>query len=480
MKNNIVAVYIRVSTDNQTEFSPDAQLKAIKEYAKKNNLQIDPKYIFKDEGISGRKAEKRPEFMKMIAIAKTKPNSPFSKILVHKFDRFARNREDSVVYKSLLKKECNVEVTSITEDFGNDKFSVILEAMLEAMAEYYSLNLSDEVFKGMNEKANRGEWQTKAPFGYKMLNKELIIEEKQSMIVKMIYSDYLNNLGFQKIAKKLNDMKIKTNRGNNFEVRTVEYILKNPIYAGIVRWCPNSKNSWDFNFREQNSIKKESKYPIIISLEDFNKVQQKIQQNKEKFKYIKNEQKQHWLRKLIKCSNCNSTLTTTGNALQCIGYAHGSCNESHYISIKKITKAILNQLKNDFNYPINLSIKQSKNNNNELQEYEILEKLINQEKDKLIRCKNLYLEGIDTIDEYKENKNNITKKLNEFNEKLEKIEIKTNSEFNKEFKINVKNVYELLLDENIDMSVKYTAIHEIIDKIIYNKKEETLLITYKN
>ena len=464
MKNDIAAVYLRVSTDSQTEYSPDAQLKAIKDYAKKHDLQIDPKYIFKDEGISGRKAEKRPEFMRMIATAKTKPHSPFSKILVHKFDRFARNREDSVVYKSLLKKECNVDVVSITEDFGEDKFSVILEAMLEAMAEYYSLNLSDEVMKGMTEKANRGEYQTKAPFGYKMVDKKLIIDESQAKIVKMIYSDYLNGLGFQKIAKKLNDMKIKTNRGNNFEVRTIEYILKNQIYCGTVTW---------------NSITKEGKYPIIISKEDFNKVQEKIKTNKEKFKHIKNNAQQHWLRKLVKCSNCGSTLTTTQNALQCIGYSHGSCNESHYISINKISKAILEQLKKDFNYPINLKIKKT-NKSSEIEELEILENLIEKEKDKLIRCKNLYMEGIDTIEEYKVNKSNITNKLKEYEQQLKSIKPKEQINDNKELSINVENVYNMLIDDNIDMDIKYTAVHEIIVKIVYNKKEETLEITYKN
>ena len=463
MKNNIVAVYLRVSTDSQTEYSPDAQLKAIKEYAKKHDLQIDPKYIFKDEGISGRKAEKRPEFMRMIAIAKTKPHSPFSKILVHKFDRFARNREDSVVYKSLLKKECNVDVVSITEDFGEDKFSVILEAMLEAMAEYYSLNLSDEVMKGMTEKANRGEYQTKAPFGYKMVDKKLIVDESQAKIVKMIYSDYLSGLGFQKIAKKLNDMKIKTNQGNNFEVRTVEYILKNQIYSGTVTW---------------NSITKEGKYPIIISKEDFNKVQNKIKTNKEKFKHIKNNAQQHWLRKLVKCSNCGSTLTTTQNALQCIGYSHGSCNESHYISINKISKAILEQLKKDFNYPINLRIK--KTNKSSVDELEILENLIKKEEEKLERCKNLYIEGIDTLEEYKVNKSNITNKLKEYEQQLKSIKPKKEVDDSKELSINVENLYNMLIDDNIDMDIKYTAVHEIIDKIVYNKKEETLEITYKN
>lgn len=479
MKNNIVAVYLRVSTDSQTEYSPNAQLKAIKDYAKKHDLQIDPKYIFRDEGISGRNAEKRPEFMRMIATAKTKPHSPFSKILVHKFDRFARNREDSVVYKSLLKKECNVDVVSITEDFGEDKFSVILEAMLEAMAEYYSLNLSDEVMKGMTEKANRGEFQTKAPFGYKMVDKKLIIDESQSKIVKMVYSDYLSGLGFQKIAKKLNDMKIKTNCGNNFEVRTIEYILRNPIYCGTVSWCPGAKNSWDFEYRDKNAIKTEGSYQTIISKENFVKVQEKIKTNKEKFKYIKGNTKQHWLRKLVKCSNCGSTLTTTQNALQCIGYSHGSCSESHYISINKISKAILEQLKMDFNYPINLRIKKT-NKSSEVDELEILEALIKKEEEKLERCKNLYIEGIDTLEEYKVNKLNITNKLKEYEQQLKSIKPKKQTGDSKEFSINVKNLYNMLIDNNIDMDIKYTAIHEIIDKIVYNKKEETLEITYKN
>ena len=372
-----------------------------------------------------------------------------------------------------------MDVVSITEDFGEDKFSVILEAMLEAMAEYYSLNLSDEVMKGMTEKANRGEFQTKAPFGYKMVDKKLIVDESQSKIVKMVYSDYLSGLGFQKIAKKLNDMKIKTNCGNNFEVRTIEYILRNPIYCGTVSWCPGAKNSWDFEYRDKNAIKTEGSYQTIISKENFAKVQEKIKTNKEKFKYIKGNTKQHWLRKLVKCSNCGSTLTTTQNALQCIGYSHGSCSESHYISINKISKAILEQLKMDFNYPINLRIKKT-NKSSEVDELEILEALIKKEEEKLERCKNLYIEGIDTLEEYKVNKLNITNKLKEYEQQLKSIKPKKQTGDSKEFSINVKNLYNMLIDNNIDMDIKYTAIHEIIDKIVYNKKEETLEITYKN
>lgn len=476
--NNTAAVYIRVSTDSQTEYSPDAQLKAIKEYARKKNLEIDTKYIYKDEGISGRKAEKRPAFMNMIATAKTKPNSPFSVILVHRFDRFARNREDSIVYKSLLKRECHVDVISITEDFGDDKFSVIMEAMLEAMAEYYSLNLSDEVKKGMVEKANRGEYQTKAPFGYKIVKKDLIVDENNSKIVKMIFDDYERGLGFQNIAKKLNSMNIRTTNNNKWEVRTVEYLLRNPTYKGYTLWTPGNKSSWNYKNRKENGILKKGNFESIISEEQFDKIQEKIINNKSLYKYPK-KSNFHWVSRLIKCSDCNSTLTTTKKGLQCIGYSHGSCEKSHSITYNKICTAILNQLKQDFQNPVDITIKHDNSNHDNTSD--IIKNEINQLNDKLIRYKNLYLEGIDTIEEYKNYKSTIEIKIKDLKEQLnesEKNGINEKNDFTT-FSTNAKNIYELLIDDNVDMEIKYNAVHKLIDYIIFNKEKNTIEIVYK-
>ena len=91
----------------------------------------------------------------MIGLAKSKPK-PFDVILVWKFSRFARNREDSVVYKSMLRKELNIDVVSISEDVGDDKMAILFEAMIEAMDEYYSIILAEEVKRGMTEKEKRG------------------------------------------------------------------------------------------------------------------------------------------------------------------------------------------------------------------------------------------------------------------------------------------------------------------------------------
>ena len=100
----VAAAYIRVSTDDQLEYSPDSQLEKIRLYAERNQILLPKEFIFVDEGISGRKTKNRPAFNEMIGLAKRNPK-PFDVILVWKFSRFARNREDSIVYKSMLKLE---------------------------------------------------------------------------------------------------------------------------------------------------------------------------------------------------------------------------------------------------------------------------------------------------------------------------------------------------------------------------------------
>ena len=117
------AAYIRVSTEDQIEYSPDSQLKKIQEYAHSHQILLPKHLIFQDEGISGRSARKRPAFMKMIGMAKQTPR-PFDVILVWKFSRFARSRQDSILYKSMLRKDCGINVISITEQLSDDPTAI--------------------------------------------------------------------------------------------------------------------------------------------------------------------------------------------------------------------------------------------------------------------------------------------------------------------------------------------------------------------
>ena len=102
----IGAAYIRVSTDDQAELSPDAQIRVIREAAKADSFIIPEEFIFMEKkGISGRKADNRPEFQRMIAVAKSQSPAPFKRLYVWKFSRFARNQEESIFYKGILRKK---------------------------------------------------------------------------------------------------------------------------------------------------------------------------------------------------------------------------------------------------------------------------------------------------------------------------------------------------------------------------------------
>ena len=157
-----VCAYIRVSTDSQEEYSPDAQIRLLKEYAASHDMTIID--IYQDLGISGRNADKRPQFQDMIAMAKSKEH-PYDAILVWKFSRFARNQEESIVYKSLLKKN-HVDVVSVSEPLPDGVIGELVERIFEWMDEYYSIRLSGEVRRGMTQKALAGGYNSNVPIGY--------------------------------------------------------------------------------------------------------------------------------------------------------------------------------------------------------------------------------------------------------------------------------------------------------------------------
>ena len=236
--------YIRVSTHDQEEISPDSQEHLLRDYASKNNIVILK--IFTDLGISGRKANKRPGFQEMIGLAKG-DDHPVDQILVWKFSRFARNQEESIVYKSLLKKQHNVDVVSVSEPLSDNPFGSLIERIIEWMDEYYSIRLSGEVYRGMKENALRGAYQARPPLGYKVVEhgKPPVIVPEEAKIVRTIFEKYTNEgMSFFDIARYLNSLGLKTSHGKPFERRSVEYIIQNPSYCGMIRWnrTENSTN----------------------------------------------------------------------------------------------------------------------------------------------------------------------------------------------------------------------------------------------
>lgn len=472
------AAYIRVSTDDQTEYSPDAQKKALQKFADSNNMVLLDNHIYIDEGISGRKAEKRPAFMQMITNAKSK-HKPFDVILVHKFDRFARNREDSVVYKSLLRKQCGIKVISITENIEDDKISLLVEPMLEALAEYYSVNLSEEVKKGMTEKATRGEYQTVAPYGYKWIDGNLTVLEDESKHIEYIFAQFLNGTPIMQIARNLTELGVRTHRGNAFENRTIEYILNNPVYCGYSRWTPTGKIRRDFN--NKNSIIAKGSHKAIIQEDVFKKVQTKlstIKSTRSKKSRPATEYK-HYLSGIVRCGACGSTLSYMGkmNSLQCWKYNHALCKISHSISIKKIEQALEIELKSIINsdnlceYVQNISCVSCASD-----ELAILTNKLNNQKKRLSRLKVAYLDGVFSLDDFKAEKEDIEKNIKEIeNDIAEKSSKKIDMDI---FRNRISNVYDILHDESYSDIDKNSALKSVIEKIVFNKSTQELEFYY--
>ncbi|MGO5051944.1 recombinase family protein [Lachnospiraceae bacterium LCP25S3_G4] len=453
------ALYIRVSSDDQLEFSPAAQERALMEYAVSNEIIVTKQNIFIDEGISGRKAEQRPAFMQMIATAKRKPK-PFDLILVHKFDRFSRSREDSIVYKSLLRKEYGIQVISVTEHIEDDKFSVILEAMLEAMAEYYSLNLSDEVLKGMTEKARRGQYQTAPPLGYDMVEKKLIINKDESKIVSYIYKKFLSGMSPYAITCQLNSMGFKTKRGNAFETRAVTFILTNPIYCGYAQW---------------NGIRKPCNNETIIDRSTYDIVQNMLVTSKRPKRSRPPETLTHWLTGLLYCSSCGGKLSSGGHKngnFQCSAYTKGKCPNSHSIMYHKISTMVIDALQDLQNSDNTIFIPRTPFHPEK--EIAMLDLSLAHIAEKEKRITDAYINGVDSLDEYKQHKLSLSYERENYLIQIENLKSSLNIASTNATSNEILGICDLLKSDFYSKEQKHAALSSIFNKIVYDKSTESL------
>lgn len=467
------AAYIRVSTEDQIEFSPDSQLKAIRKYAKEHDLILPEEFVFADEGISGRKTDKRVQFQRMIGTAKLKPK-PFDVILLWKFSRFARNREDSIVYKSMLRKQCGIEVISISEQLTEDKTSILIEALIEAMDEYYSLNLAEEVKRGMSEKFSRGGVVSQPPFGYRMQDGIFFPDETAAPIVQMIFEDYLSGVPVRQIARKLNEMGITSRHGNPFENRTVEYILTNPVYLGKLRRSLTGDRSDRYHEQDQCV---DGQHQPIITQEVFDAAQAKRADTKKMYKkYARHDQPvQFMLKGMVRCDHCGGTLimSSTGKYLQCHNYGRGKCKVSHAISIPKINAAVIAKIREDLADP-DFESRVIKQNAPKPAESPI-PALIEKEERKLERVREAFEAGIDTLEEYRQNKQRITERLSALRAELTEIAPAPDISA---FRGRAETSLTTLTDPCASEIIKNQTLHTFVDQIIFMKPSGRIEIVY--
>lgn len=456
------ALYIRVSTEDQAELSPDAQKRLLLDYAKKNDIIVSKDFIF-SESVSGRHVQKRPEFQRMIATAK-QPSHPIDVILVWKFSRFARNQEESIVYKSMLKKD-RVDVVSVSEPLIEGPFGSLIERIIEWMDEYYSIRLSGEVLRGMKEKALQHGYQSTPCLGYDAVGhgKPFVINEAEYAMVSYIMDLYDNqNMDETAIARRCNDLGYRTKRGNPFERRTVDRILENPFYCGTVIW---------------NGVEFEGAHEVRLSRERFEKRQELIASRKRPIKARNVSTCKHWLSGLIKCSICGATLSYTGNNacpyFQCWKYAKGFHKTSVALSVKKAEEAVTDYFDQilsgaEFSY-----VRKSQPKDNNDLEIERLQKELSKLEIREKRIREAYESEIDTLEEYKTNKDRLTASRLKLNSQIKNLlhdqeepEIDTEKVLRE-----IKSVNDILKNPDVEYEEKGLLIRSVVDQIVYDKEE---------
>lgn len=256
-----VVIYARFSSHNQTEQSIEGQLKVCYDYAAQHDYRVIGEYI--DRAISG-KTDDRPQFQQMIADSSKRL---FEGVLVYQLDRFARNRYDSAVYKKRLKKN-GVRVFSARENISDDASGILIESVLEGMAEYYSAELAQKIKRGMDlngEKCLVTGGGTALGYKIDKATKKYVIDEATAPIVKRIFEMYADGATVADICRYMNSHGVTTSRGNEFNKNSLRKMLQNKRYIGIYTY---------------KGTETPGGIPQIIDDELFQRVQEKMQRNK--------------------------------------------------------------------------------------------------------------------------------------------------------------------------------------------------------
>ena len=475
--------YVRFSSDSQRSESLDAQLRAIKDYCNSNNLNLVN--VYSDSALSGTSADNRTSFLQMISDSK---KDLFDFVIVHKLDRFARNRYDQAIYEKKL-NDNKVKIVSVLEQFNDSPESVILKSVLTGMNEYYSLNLSREVKKGMYENfENNKHTAGIPPLGYDVdSEKKYIINEEEAEIVKSIFKMSLDGMGYGKIAQELNRQGFINKRGRPFAKTSIRDTLLNEKYIGNYVLGLKDKNG-KLTGTEQ---RKEGAIPAIIEKETFLLVQDMMR--KRKTGKRKNQQN-YILTGFCECGECGGAFTggglVHGRTKKYYVYACSSrksrkteCKNMQIrkellepLIFDKIREEIFQEDKMQFiSWEIEKQIKE-KNKNFNSNSRKISSKInyFESKKDKLLEA---FLDSMITKDEYNIKNSEIEKNIHDLQIELNALN-NTDLVSKKEIMQYLINLSEKFEQKNDDF--KRNVVETFVDKVIIYKDRIEIRLQFIN
>lgn len=309
-KNKLAVVYARYSSHRQGEQSIEGQLAEAYKYAAAHGLKIVHEYI--DRAMTG-KNDDREQFQTMLRDTAKKQ---FDIIILWKIDRFGRNREEIAFNKHRCKKN-GVKIVYLAESIPDTPEGVILESVLEGMAEYYSLQLAQNILRGQRISArNCQSTGGNRPLGYKTdpTTKKFVVDPETAPTVRLVFDMYAKGKTVTEIIAELNKRGLRTLRGNKFTKNSLRSILKNEKYIGIYTY--------------KDEIRTEGGVPAIIDEETFTKVQEMLKVNKRapartwsRANYILTDK--------LFCGHCGSAMIGES------GTSHTGTRHNYYICAKK-------------------------------------------------------------------------------------------------------------------------------------------------
>lgn len=472
LNNNKAVIYARYSSENQTEQSIEGQVRVIKEYAVRNNIPIIDCYV--DRALSGTN-DRRPEFQKLIADSKRKE---FGYVLVYKYDRFSRDRLNSLLYKRELRKN-GVKVVSVTEYISDDPQGILFESIIDGYSEYYSAELSQKVKRGNRESRIKGLFTGgNVLYGYYVIDKKYHIDEKEGPIVKRIFEMAAEGYTYQYICEQLNEEGI-TRRGTKFSHSSIANMLHNKRYYGYI----------EVNEEVYTNI-----IPPIITEELFKQVHKVSVYNKKRGAHYK-ARVEYLLSGKIFCGYCGRIITSdsgTGKARKTNYYYYKCSTRKRYskpcelktykkdeledIVISKINYLILNKnIIDKLAEYITKAYNSSVIENSELVDNQ---RQISRNKKEIDNIVTVISQGIFN-DSLKEKLENLEKEKAELQKIHDKLTLRTKNKITKEDALVFLN--SLIDEDNNTQAYKRKILSRFVDKVyVYNDKLEIHLIAMQD
>ena len=455
-KNVIAGLYPRVSTDDQVRegFSLDEQEKEMKKLCMYKNYQIYK--VYRKEGVSAKNMN-RPKFQEMIQDLK---DGKINRIIVYKLDRLTRSIQDlEVICKLIEKYHCSLD--SVSEEINTDTATgVFFIRMTTILAQLEIERTSERTKFGLKGAAKNGHFCGKAPIGYRKINKELVIDDLESEVVKEIFDDYVNGLSVCTITKKLNN---KNALNRNWRTTTIDRMLSNYIYCGDYLYGKRAKN--------MKPIHLEDICPAIIDKETFKMVQTQKERN------LKNYTRKHtyvYMQKIV-CSKCNKIMggssTTSKNKPTQIYYKCNCCNTR--INEKKIEKPLMLFLNDMLDYYLLIDNNFKSFFNEDLNiEIDKYNKMLDKCNKKLKKIKEAYLDDLIDKDEFITEEKTIKSQINDLEFKLNHLNNANNNENHKQ-ELNL--YYNLFQLEKMKYKSYYARKNGLWNKLTKEQKSKLIM-----